>query len=281
MDSEHMSEYTPYYTEVAETAKVKGVTVSVISLVGEDCSLETLGVVAEGTGGEVERVDPRNIASNFQSILTKPVFATGCMATILLHRGLMFRNEVDDEYEVDRNYLVKDLGNITADSECTFSYGFRPKSQIDVSDLTEVPFQVQLVFSRLNGMKCVRIATASIQVTEDRALAERQASLRVIGTHAAQKAAKFAREGDFERAQMEARAAKRFIERNFTEKAEEVHAWSSNVEVMDAQLREERKKEKEEGARDKNMRKKALKSNDSTSLAIAKSKNVTSEKLFL
>lgn len=69
-------------------------------LIGEDCSLENLSVVTEQTGGEVERVDPKNIAKNFQSILTTPIIATGCMATILLHRGLMFKNEVADELEV-------------------------------------------------------------------------------------------------------------------------------------------------------------------------------------
>ena len=127
--------------------------------------------------------------------------------------------------------MRKDLGNVTADTECTFSYGFRPKTQIDLSDLTEVPFQVnfflfslficifttfqvQLVFSKLNGMKCLRVATASIKLTEDRDEAEKAANITVIGTHAAQRAAKYAKDGDFERAQMETRAAKRFMNRN-------------------------------------------------------------------
>lgn len=75
-------------------------TVSIISIAAEDCSLENLSVVTEKTRGEVERVDPRTIAENFQSILTNPIIATGCMATIFLHKGLMFRGEIDDEFEV-------------------------------------------------------------------------------------------------------------------------------------------------------------------------------------
>ncbi len=109
MDGDRAVEFTPYYTEVAEAAKVKGVTVSIISIATEDCSLENLSVVTEQTGGEVERVDPRNIARNFQSILTNPIIATGCMATIFLHRGLMFRNEVDDEYEVSKDIYYSKL----------------------------------------------------------------------------------------------------------------------------------------------------------------------------
>lgn len=44
--------------------------------------------------------------------------------------------------QTDENLLRKDLGNVTADTECTFSYAFRPKTQIDLSDINEVPFQV-------------------------------------------------------------------------------------------------------------------------------------------
>lgn len=107
---------------------------------------------------------------------------------------------------------MKDLGNITAESECTFSYGFRPKSQVDLTDVVQVPFQVrifhsflsfvvlissqvQLILTKLNGMRCVRVATAAIQVTEDRTEAEQQADLGVIGTYAAQRAARYAKEG--------------------------------------------------------------------------------------
>ena len=73
---------------------------SIISIAADDCSLENLSIVTEQTRGDVERVDARTIASNFQSILMNPIIATGCMATIFLHKGLMFKNEVDDEFEV-------------------------------------------------------------------------------------------------------------------------------------------------------------------------------------
>ena len=42
-------------------------------------------------------------------------------------------------------------------------------------------------------MKCVRVATAHIHATDDRLEAEKQADIAVIGTHAAQRAAKYAK----------------------------------------------------------------------------------------
>lgn len=191
---------------------------------------------------------------------------------------------------------------MTAETECTFSYCFRPKTQIDLSDLTEVPFQVcfnphthsndllliiaqvQLVYTKLNGMKCLRVATASIQVTEDRKEAEKNANLTVIGTHAAQRAAKYAKEGEFERAQMEARAAQRFMSRNASDDAENAamrSVWSRNVAQMDDALRDVRRGEKEKGVEgDKEARRQALKQNDGVAVIVTKTKVANTNKLF-
>lgn len=59
MDGDSSVAFAPFYIEVAEIAKLKGVTVSIVSLEGEDCSMDNLSIVTEQTSGEVERVDPR------------------------------------------------------------------------------------------------------------------------------------------------------------------------------------------------------------------------------
>lgn len=43
---------------LGQFAKSKGVTVSIISIEGEECNIDTLSTIAELTGGSVERVDP-------------------------------------------------------------------------------------------------------------------------------------------------------------------------------------------------------------------------------
>eukprot|EP01117_Protostelium_nocturnum_P015707 TRINITY_DN610_c1_g2_i1.p1 TRINITY_DN610_c1_g2~~TRINITY_DN610_c1_g2_i1.p1 ORF type:complete len:207 (+),score=74.84 TRINITY_DN610_c1_g2_i1:2-622(+) len=165
------------------------------------------------------------------------------MASIVLHRGLNFRGMLDDDD--DRNYMVKDLGNITAETECTFSYGFVPKSVFDFTGVKEIPFQVQLLYSKLNGMKVLRVVTAQIPVTDDRKTAEKDTNIQVIGTHAAKRAGAYAKEGDYEKAQMEARAAQRLLERtaeNDESKKKEIKSWTSQVENMDKVLRNEKEK---------------------------------------
>lgn len=91
------------YTQFAEVAKVMGVVVSVVSIIGSECKLDHVGTVATETGGQVERVNPRELVKKtgkLRSLTSKPVLAYGAMAMVILHRALQFNGEIDDEIEV-------------------------------------------------------------------------------------------------------------------------------------------------------------------------------------
>lgn len=82
-----------FYERLGEFAKNKGVTVSIISIEGEECNIDSLSKISELTGGSVERVNPMGLTQNFSNILQLPVIATQVIAKIKLHKGLEFRNE--------------------------------------------------------------------------------------------------------------------------------------------------------------------------------------------
>ncbi|PRP83129.1 hypothetical protein PROFUN_09808 [Planoprotostelium fungivorum] len=272
------AEYTPYYTELAEQAKLKGVTVSIVSLLGTECSLETLSIVSEQTGGSLERVDPLRISKNFGSIMMNPILATGAMASIVLHKGLTFKAMTEDD---DRSFLVRDIGNITQDTECTFSYGFRPKDVFDFSGVKEIPFQVQLLYTKLNGMKVLRVVSERIQATNDRNAAERSADHQVIGHYAVQRAGDLAKAGAYEQAQMETRVAQRMLLRNFasdSKKMKEISAWSEAVNQLDDVLRTERTSES--APMSKQERKKNRVNADHTSEVISQTRQINAKKLW-
>lgn len=158
-----------WYDKVGEYAQERGVMVSVISIKGDECALEDLGRVAEKTGGDVLRVDPVELTKNFKSILEKPVIATTVSATFILHQGLSFRNEDEGTHR-----LLKDIGNVTEDSEVTFEYQMQSKESLArFKDLKELPFQVQIRYTKLDGMKCLRVISKSQPITQKREEAER------------------------------------------------------------------------------------------------------------
>jgi len=233
------AQFQAFYVETGEKAVLRGVTVDLISIIGSECSIENLSLVTEATGGSVERVDPSSLLgsgkeSTLGSLLGRQLVATGCFAMTLLHRGLQFSGEADDEH--DRNWLIRDLGNVSDESSCSFSYVFRSKREIDLSELKEVPFQVQLLYTRKDGMQCLRVTTAYVSVTESREEAEALANANVISVAASNRAAKLAKAGDYEKAQMENRAAVRFLQRNRVD----ADVFADEVNSFDQVLKEEK-----------------------------------------
>ena len=128
-----------FYEALGEFAKNKGITVNIISIEGEECNIDTLSKIAELTGGSVERVNPTQLTQNFSNILSLPVIATNVVTKVKLHKGLEFRNEDPTNLSEDKSLLVKELGNVTEETEMTFEYRLKPIKELvkmDDIDLT-------------------------------------------------------------------------------------------------------------------------------------------------
>jgi hypothetical protein len=59
--------------------------------------------------------------------------------------------------------MVRDLGNVTEETEITFEYRLKNLKElvkmedIDLTQIKAFPFQAQITYSALDGSKCVRI----------------------------------------------------------------------------------------------------------------------------
>lgn len=62
---QHMSTSDEFYKKVAKLAQDKGVTVHIVTIIGAECNIDSITPVAELTGGQIERVNPGEIRSNF------------------------------------------------------------------------------------------------------------------------------------------------------------------------------------------------------------------------
>ena len=58
-----------YYKKLGNYAKEHGVQVNIVSIIGEECNIDTLSKISEATGGDVQRVDPKDLIENFSNIL--------------------------------------------------------------------------------------------------------------------------------------------------------------------------------------------------------------------
>ena len=114
-------------------------TVNIISIVGEECDIETLSTITELTGGNVERVEPEMLTNNFANILSVPVIAGNVTTKVKIHKGLEFRNEDAANVSADRTLLARQLGNVTEETEITFEY--RLKSAKELAEMLDVDFE--------------------------------------------------------------------------------------------------------------------------------------------
>jgi len=141
------SKIEEFYEMIGQYAKTKGVTVNIISIKGEECNIETLSKIADLTGGEVQRVDPKDLIDNFSNILNLPVLATNVELKVKLHKGLEFRNEDAINLNEDKTILARNLGNVNEDTEVTFEYKMKSvkkliqMTDLDITKLTSLPFQ--------------------------------------------------------------------------------------------------------------------------------------------
>lgn len=274
-DEAERDECVQFYEDVAGSAAENGVSVSVITIKGTDCRLVELGKMADKTGGQVNIVDPLKLTQEFSTILANKIIATNVVATFILHKELFFFYEETEESKVVRN-----IGNVTADTEITFEFGVRTKpkakperrskpddrlntlkeesmelsdkrptetddktqadkemqaEEIDTAEPiagtsqqtsagaaqkkpppSELPFQLQVVYTDTEGAKAMRLLTKTKPITKDRQQAERACNLKVLGAHTAQTSAKLALEGQYtmsrQRALMNQRVAWRHTE---------------------------------------------------------------------
>lgn len=64
------------------------------------------------TGGNVQRVEPKDLVQRFFNLLNHKLIATNVELKVKLHRGFEFKNENPQELSNDKTMLRRILGNV-------------------------------------------------------------------------------------------------------------------------------------------------------------------------
>jgi len=141
----------------------------------------------------------------FASILEQQVIATNVEATLIVHRGLYIRDPDNPNEKLEK--IKRNVGNVTKQTEVTFEFGIRNKEgstflflinlsfsfgffscnleikekyHIDLDQLQQLPFQVQVTYTATDGSKALRVLTQLKETTDNREVAEVNAVRSVI-----------------------------------------------------------------------------------------------------
>ena len=110
----------------------------------------------------------------------------------------------------DGSLLTRQIGNATDEQEVTVEYRLKKSEELqkmedlDFAKIKQMPFQAQISYSSLDGMKCVRVITKYQEITFEKEEAKKEADYKVISVNAVQKTAQLAKQGDFRKAQANA-----------------------------------------------------------------------------
>jgi len=231
---------------------MKGVNVSVISLQGDDCRLECLGILSENTGGRIDIVNPLTITQEFSNILSNDLIATNSQVVFMLHKSLFVREEGGQEKKQQSNQgqmyrVVRDVGNVTKETELTYEYGVREGGEL--AENVGLPFQVQITYTKLDGAKYIRVISKKFQTTTDRNKAELAANVEVLSTHSAQVGAQLAKDGNYTDARKANIVNMKLLSRaagSDERKQKQVSSWVGYSEKLDERMRTEQEEEQKQ-----------------------------------
>uniref|UniRef100_A0A6B2L0P9 VWFA domain-containing protein n=1 Tax=Arcella intermedia TaxID=1963864 RepID=A0A6B2L0P9_9EUKA len=226
------------YSKMAEIAKKNGVSVSVISIRGEDCSMENLGKLSDATNGDVDILDPIELGTRSVNVLSIPVIATNVSITLNARKELKFVN--------GESQYIEEYGNVTAESDATFS--FQPFNPIE--DKNKILFQAQITFTLPDGSKHLRIYTKEQPITENRDISEQNLHSNIVGIHSLHESATLAQLGDYQQARINLISVQRLLQRgmkskndqkeyiNFIKQAERLDGFMREAQHLDTVLKQ-------------------------------------------
>jgi len=160
------------FKRASEYAVDKGVSVSVVSIKGEECNLADLGALAEASGGRVHRVEPTELNEAMSELTANSSIATNVEARLFLHTSQYpYRDASPDTHISGLCSQTQNAASVSASTDLIFQFG--PTTADRVSDLPlkpsnpfRMPFQLQITYTR-DGMRRMMVLFDDLPITDD------------------------------------------------------------------------------------------------------------------
>jgi len=183
--------------------------ISVITMEGEDCSMENLGVCSDLTGGQVDMIDLNAMSTSVGAMLANAALGTGASLVLIAGPGLSVHScQHTSETRGSATATTVQLGPVSAKTDLSFQ--LRVSKDIDVAS---VPLQVQLHYTRLDGEEVVRVLSSSLQLSNSRCDAEADIDGRCVALSGIHRAAYLAQQGHYRDARSELISTCRLLQR--------------------------------------------------------------------
>eukprot|EP00928_Gymnodinium_smaydae_P039803 TRINITY_DN27113_c0_g3_i1.p1 TRINITY_DN27113_c0_g3~~TRINITY_DN27113_c0_g3_i1.p1 ORF type:complete len:1272 (+),score=228.98 TRINITY_DN27113_c0_g3_i1:66-3881(+) len=232
-------ELCPFYGDLARRAAEEGTCISVVTMEGEDCSMENLGICADLTGGQVEMVDLQSLSSKMGSLLANPTVGTGVEVKVITGAGAVVADKGASTSRGSASVATYTLGNATSTAAMTLGLDVPAASALSDENVL-VPVQLQLRYTKPNGDQMLHILTARHPVTCSRDEAEDEVDGTAVAVHGVRAAARLAQQGDYRVARVQLISTCRLLQRAMrsVEHQEAYLSFVVQAEKLDGFMRE-------------------------------------------
>ncbi|XP_059162190.1 circularly permutated Ras protein 1-like [Physella acuta] len=197
-----------FYRQVGNYARSKNVTINILALEGDSVQLNTVSQAAELTGGTTSKLNPAEIIRQLRLIAQNEAVATAVTVRFFLHPEFVFD---EPDYSPNLSQLEKEVGIARKESNLTFR--FKLKDTTAAKEIKSVPFQVQINYTRKDGMRCLRVLSKSSETTTDRQRMEENINIPVLSVSTVNSTTSMAKSGKGKEAQHQLKNVKRLVMR--------------------------------------------------------------------
>lgn len=248
------SDQDGFYNEVASIAQGMGVSVSVITIEGAECRLESLSLVTETTGGSIVKVAPETLTTEFANIMSDDVIATQVSVQVFLNQAVRFDTENPEHLSLNDSRMNKFVGNATPSSSFSFHYTIKTDQEIIAlgivkENIKSIPFQALFRFQSLDGKKCMRAITKSSPVSFNKAEVQQEVDVEILARAGRRKAVQLAEEGKLEEAKQNADMWTSLLKEEVKDEhqAGKLLEFENDVQELAQNIDQQLKKEEEQG----------------------------------
>ncbi|KAF2075991.1 hypothetical protein CYY_002698 [Polysphondylium violaceum] len=194
-----------FYNKVIDLAKSYKINISILGISGCDIDIGVIGKVAEETNGTLTTLHPLEMAREIRKLTQNPVIATDLEISVCLHPSLEL-HRLDSKLGLSR--MVQTYPNATSELDLSFMYANRMRNR---EILSEYPFQLQIKYTKLDGMRCLRVISAMKPSSANLSTCSQSAVISLCALAFTQKAAKLCQQDEFYNARLLLKSASRFL----------------------------------------------------------------------
>ncbi|XP_033103947.1 circularly permutated Ras protein 1-like [Anneissia japonica] len=175
---------TNFYSEIGNIAQQQQTKISIIGIEVKDSQneMETVSEAAAISGGVTNILHSTELTRQLREIAQNVIIATDVEVTMIIHRGLEFVDEESNGKDVSK--IHQKIGCVTSNTNLTFSFRVRPNH--DKFDVTKLPFQTQVKYTKKDGRRMMRVISDERDTTTQTKVFEENVNPAVAGVAALQ-----------------------------------------------------------------------------------------------